>query len=83
MLALGCPLDITLDVSGCYLGLLRVSRGQLWGKGEAAKASGLGEAGAIWSCGGEADKAGLAFPSSNTGNGLTGKPGQLLEEQGR
>lgn len=53
------------------------------GKGEAAKASGLGEAGAIWSCGGEADKAGLAFPSSNTGNGLTGKPRQLLEDQGR
>lgn len=52
------------------------------GKGEAAGASGLGEAVATWSGGGEADKAELAFPSRNTGNELTGKPGQLLEEQG-
>lgn len=52
------------------------------GKGEAARAGGLGEAAATQSCGGEADKAELPFPSSNTGNGLTGKPGQLLEEPG-
>lgn len=46
------------------------------GKGEAAGASGLG------SCGGEADKAELPFPSIKMGNVLTGQPGQLLEEQG-
>lgn len=35
ILALACPPDTTLaDVSGCYLGLLRVSRRQLWGKGK-------------------------------------------------
>lgn len=50
--------------------------GNCGGKEEAAGTSGLG------SCGGEADKAELAFPSSNTGNGLTGKPAQLLGEQG-
>lgn len=37
---------------------------------------------ATQSCGEEADKAELAFPSSNTGNGLTGKTEELLEEQG-
>lgn len=43
------------------------------GKREAAGANELREAGVTGSSGGEADKAELAFPSSNMGNGLQGR----------